>query len=105
MGKKIGHNDVQYLVNVIVYGPKEFCKGVGNYLVKYKMFLQDPLRCDRDVSYHSPHLLSLTQEVVMTSSFVEDTTTPLALQLMSLETGLRQLQKRVSYFKRLEVGQ
>jgi SWI/SNF-related matrix-associated actin-dependent regulator of chromatin subfamily A3 len=84
-GKKIGQNDVQYLVNAILYGPKEFCKGVGNYLEKCKMFLQDPLQCDRDVPYHNPHLLSRTQEVVMTSSFFEDTTQPPTLEVVTLE--------------------
>jgi hypothetical protein len=55
-------------MNAIIYGPREFSEGVGDFLAKSKMFLQDPLECDRDVPYLNPHLLSHTVEVVMTSS-------------------------------------
>ncbi|EXJ71754.1 uncharacterized protein A1O5_05564 [Cladophialophora psammophila CBS 110553] len=65
---KSGQNDLQYLLNAIIYGPRELGQGIGDFLVKCKMFLQDPLGCDRDVPYLNPHLLSRTEEVVMISS-------------------------------------
>ncbi|KAK5558978.1 hypothetical protein LTR46_003167 [Exophiala xenobiotica] len=67
-GFRSGQNDLQYNMNAIIYGPREFSEGVGDFLAKSKMFLQDPLECDRDVPYLNPHLLSHTVEVVMTSS-------------------------------------
>lgn len=67
-GTRNGQNDLQYLLNAIIYGPRNFAQGVGDYLAKCKMYLQDPLRCDRDVPYLNPHLLTRTDDVVMTSS-------------------------------------
>ncbi|EXJ84685.1 hypothetical protein A1O3_05355 [Capronia epimyces CBS 606.96] len=79
-GTKSGQNDLQYLLNTIIYGPREFGQGVGDYLVKCKMFLQDPLQCDRDVPYLNPHLLSRSEEVVMTSSLKVPASESLATQ-------------------------
>ncbi|KIW21375.1 hypothetical protein PV08_01955 [Exophiala spinifera] len=69
-GKKVGQHDLQYLMNAIIFGPEEFCDGVGTYLAKCKKYLQDPVQCNRDVPYCNPHLLSRQQELVMTSSLV-----------------------------------
>jgi SWI/SNF-related matrix-associated actin-dependent regulator of chromatin subfamily A3 len=84
-GKKAGHNDLQYLMNVIVYGPQEFCEGVGDYLAKCKMFLQDPLQCNQNVPYQNPHLLSRTQEVIMTASLAVETSQPSTLEVVTLD--------------------
>lgn len=69
-GKKMGQNDLQYLMNAIIYGPLDLSQYVGDYLSKCKMFLQDPVRCDRNVQYQNPHLLSRNREITMTSSLI-----------------------------------
>lgn len=69
-GKKVGENDLQYLMNVIIYGPVELCEPVGEYLSKCRMFLQEPTQCDRDVPYQNPHILAEAPEIVMTSSLI-----------------------------------
>jgi len=69
-GQRSAQNNLQYLLNAIVYGPREFSQGIGDYLAKCKMFLQDPMHCDRDVPYLNPHLLSRTEDLVMTSSLI-----------------------------------
>jgi SWI/SNF-related matrix-associated actin-dependent regulator of chromatin subfamily A3 len=84
-GKTVGHNDLQYLMNAIVYGPQEFCEGVGDYLAKCKMFLQDPLQCNQNVPYQNPHLLSRTQEVMMTSSLAVEISQTSTLEVVTLD--------------------
>ncbi|TVY35125.1 putative SWI/SNF-related matrix-associated actin-dependent regulator of chromatin subfamily A member 3-like [Lachnellula occidentalis] len=43
---------------------------IGNYLSKRQMYLQDPLGCDRSVSYRNPHIIQPESgEVIMTDSF------------------------------------
>lgn len=67
-GKKVAQSDLQYLMNAIIYGPLDLSQSVGDYLSKCKMFLQDPVRCDRNVRYQNPHVLSRTEDIIMTSS-------------------------------------
>jgi hypothetical protein len=67
--RKTGEHHPQYLANAIIYGPVDLCEQVGNYLSQCKMFLQDPIQCERDVPYLNPHLLAESPDVVMTSAF------------------------------------
>jgi hypothetical protein len=57
-------------MNAIIYGPDELCDAVGRYLTKCGIYLQDPLSCDGDYKYSNPHILSRTEEIVMTSSLI-----------------------------------
>jgi hypothetical protein len=75
-GRKVGANELQYVMNTIIYGPEELCDAVGLYLTKCGVYLQDPLNCDGDYKYSNPHILSRTEEIVMTSSLVNLNLTP-----------------------------
>lgn len=66
--RKPGTNDLQYVIDIILYGPKEFADSTGGYLTKCGIYLQDPLNCNRDVAYMNPHLISRGDVRVMTSS-------------------------------------
>lgn len=68
---------------------------VGNFLQEYKMFLQDPRGCDRNVRYRNPHRISgLDEEAPMTFKLTFESAAPLALEapdpvdvLSGFETG------------------
>jgi hypothetical protein len=61
-------NDIQYVVNVIIYGPQDICDDTGDYLRRCGIFLQDPVHCNRDVTYQNPHLLARSDNLVSTFS-------------------------------------
>jgi hypothetical protein len=83
--RKPGANELQYVMNTIIYGPAELGDAVGQFLAKCGIFLQDPLNCDRDVVYLNPHILSRTEEIVTTFSLVSFNDTPEIEQLISQE--------------------
>jgi hypothetical protein len=64
--RKPGGNELQYVMNVIIYGSEDVRDGVGEYLVKCGMYLQDPIDCDRNVVYSNPQFLCRTEEHIMT---------------------------------------
>ena len=68
--RKVGANELQYVMNAIIYGPPKLCNAVGMYLTKCGVHLQDPLHCDADYKYTNPHILSRSDDIVMTSSLV-----------------------------------
>jgi hypothetical protein len=74
--RKTGTNELQYVMNAIIYGPDEICDATGEYLAKCGVYLQDPLHCDRDVVYSNPQMLPWTQEIVMTSTLACPSATP-----------------------------
>ena len=51
----------------IVYGSYFFFDAVGEFFQKWRVYLQDPVQCDRNVPYRNPHRLSgLDDNVCMT---------------------------------------
>ena len=53
---------------VVIYGAFHLFEDVGQFLEDEKVYLQDPIGCNRIVEYRNPHRLSsLDEEVVMTS--------------------------------------
>ncbi|KAL8707096.1 MAG: hypothetical protein Q9225_007829 [Loekoesia sp. 1 TL-2023] len=50
--------DRAVFLSVIVYGPPVLFESVGNFLDRCSVFLQRPLRCDRNVPYRNPQSLS-----------------------------------------------
>lgn len=68
--RKVRANELQYVLNAIVFGPEELCDDVGLYLMKCGVYLQDPLHCDGDYRYSNPHILSRSEEIIMTSSLL-----------------------------------
>jgi hypothetical protein len=68
--RKVGANELQYVLNAIIFGPEELCDDVGLYLTKCGVYLQDPLHCDGDYRYSNPHILSRSEEIIMTSSLL-----------------------------------
>lgn len=61
------------LVNAILYGSNDLCDPVGEYLGTCGIFLQDPVHNDRDVLYRNPQLLAGTNDPLLISQLVLDT--------------------------------
>lgn len=58
-----------WFLNAIIYGPVALEETIGHFLSNRRMYLQDPLGCDRDVLYRNPHILSQeTEHIIMTGS-------------------------------------
>jgi hypothetical protein len=70
VARKVGANELQYLLNAIIYGPQQLCDAVGVYLTKCGVYLQDPLHCDGDYKYSNPHIISRSEGTAMTSSLM-----------------------------------
>ena len=58
MRRKLKSARIAMQVFVILYGPMDLFEGIGEYLQKCAVYLQDPLHCDRNVLYRNPHRLS-----------------------------------------------
>jgi hypothetical protein len=63
-------------MNTIIYGPAELSDPVGQYLTKCGVYLQDSLDCDRNVPYSNPHILSRSDEIIMTDSLASLVSVP-----------------------------
>ena len=63
---KTRENGWQYLMNTIIYGPKGLRDNVGDYLLECRIYLQDPVDCDRNVLYSNPQCLCRTGDRIMT---------------------------------------
>jgi hypothetical protein len=85
--RKVGANEAQYVMNTIIYGPKELCDAVGSYLTKCGVYLQDPLNCDGDYIYSNPQFLSRTEETIMTSS-IKNLNETTDVEQLALNEGL-----------------
>ena len=72
-GRKSGkgtERELQGRLCTIIYGPFRIFDAVGDYVSQCRLYLQDPLYCNRDVPYRNPHLLSgLDEGPPMASSF------------------------------------
>jgi len=64
-GKRIqGSSKPPYSVSVIIYGPIEMFDDIGIFFQECGLYLQDPIRCDRNVPYRNPHRLSVPEDQV-----------------------------------------
>ncbi len=89
--RKVGSNELQYVMNAIVYGPEDLCDAVGGYLTKCGIYLQEPMNCDRDVQYLNPQVLSRSKELVMTFSLMNLNDRPDEENILSCEDLFFQL--------------
>ncbi|PMD57317.1 uncharacterized protein K444DRAFT_644904 [Hyaloscypha bicolor E] len=71
-------------LNVIIYGSVMVEDVVGQYLSKNRMYLQDPVDCERNVLYRNPHMISTDGGIVMTDSFM---TPPIPIEVERLSIG------------------
>jgi SWI/SNF-related matrix-associated actin-dependent regulator of chromatin subfamily A3 len=85
--RKVGANEAQYVMNAIIYGPEGLCDAVGLYLTKCGVYLQDPQNCDGDYIYANPHILSRTEDIIMTSS-IKALTASTDVEQLELNEGL-----------------
>lgn len=68
--RRRGKQKISWSLNIIIFGKESLAEKVGEYLSKRKMYLQDPLGCDRRVFYRNPHILPPESgEIVMADSF------------------------------------
>jgi SWI/SNF-related matrix-associated actin-dependent regulator of chromatin subfamily A3 len=69
-GRRRGKPSKLWLLNIIIFGREELGEGLGEYLSKHKMYLQDPLGCERSVPYRNPHIIQPdSDEIVMADLF------------------------------------
>ena len=71
-------------LNVVIYGTIDLAEIVGGYLSKNRVYLQDPIDCDKNVPYQNPHIVSTGAEIVMTDSFK---TPPATVEIERLTVG------------------
>jgi SWI/SNF-related matrix-associated actin-dependent regulator of chromatin subfamily A3 len=64
--RRPGDNELQYVMNTIIYGPEDLHDSVGDYALSCGIFLQDPVDCDRNVFYSNPQVLCRSGERLMT---------------------------------------
>ncbi|KAH6710614.1 SNF2 family N-terminal domain-containing protein [Leptodontidium sp. MPI-SDFR-AT-0119] len=84
-GKRGGRFQQSWTLNVIIYGPQELEGAIGQFLSQQKMYLQDPLHCDRSVPYRNPHIIPPENgEVLMTDSIDSHSAN---LEIERLEAG------------------
>jgi hypothetical protein len=58
---------------------------VGLYLSKHRMYLQDPIDCERNVLYKNPHMISQGGNIVMTDAY---NTPPATIEIERVSVGL-----------------
>jgi SWI/SNF-related matrix-associated actin-dependent regulator of chromatin subfamily A3 len=69
-GRRSGKPSLSWFLNIIIFGREGLEEKVGEYLSKRKMYLQDPIGCQRGVPYRNPHIIQPDSgETVMTTSF------------------------------------
>ena len=68
--RRYGKPSQSWFLNIIVFGPEVLGNKIGAYFERHKMYLQDPLWCQRRVPYRNPHIiLSESGDIIMTDSF------------------------------------
>jgi hypothetical protein len=85
--RKVRANELQYVMNAIIFGLEELCDDVGLYLMKCGVYLQDPLHCDGDYRYTNPHILSRSEEITMTLSLLALNASP-SVEQVALSSDL-----------------
>ncbi|KAG4433796.1 hypothetical protein IFR05_010710 [Cadophora sp. M221] len=84
-GKRGGRLEQSWILNVILYGPQVLEEAIGQFLSQQKIYLQDPLHCDRSVPYRNPHIIPPENgEVLMTDTLDSH---PANLEIERLEAG------------------
>jgi SWI/SNF-related matrix-associated actin-dependent regulator of chromatin subfamily A3 len=69
-GRRRGKPSQVWFLNIIIFGRESLGEKVGEYLSRNKMYLQDPVGCERPVPYRNPHIIQpISCETVMTDSF------------------------------------
>jgi SWI/SNF-related matrix-associated actin-dependent regulator of chromatin subfamily A3 len=84
-GRRQGKASKSWFLNAILFGTLGLENIVGDFLSGYRMYLQDPLCCERSVQYRNPHIIPPElDEVIMTDSF---NCLPGNLEIERLEVG------------------
>jgi SWI/SNF-related matrix-associated actin-dependent regulator of chromatin subfamily A3 len=69
-GRRRGKPTQSWFLNIILFGGEDLGERLGEYLSKHKMYLQDPLGCERCVPYRNPHIIQPDPgDTLMTDSF------------------------------------
>ncbi|KAK0110161.1 hypothetical protein ONS95_002813 [Cadophora gregata] len=67
--RRVRHKQ-SWTLRVILYGPPDLEDIIGQFLSGQKIYLQDPVHCDRCVPYRNPHVIQpATGEVLRTNMF------------------------------------
>ena len=69
-GRRHPKQSRSWFLNIIIFGTEALEEKVGEYLSKRKMYLQDPMGCERCVPYRNPHIIPPDSgEIMMTEIF------------------------------------
>jgi SWI/SNF-related matrix-associated actin-dependent regulator of chromatin subfamily A3 len=71
-------------LNVIIYGIRVLEDVIGQYLSKHRIYLQDPIDCERNVLYRNPHMISKGGNIIMTDYFKAP---PATIEIERLSVG------------------
>jgi SWI/SNF-related matrix-associated actin-dependent regulator of chromatin subfamily A3 len=82
--RQIGKASRVWNLNVVIYGIISLEDVIGQYLSKYRTYLQDPVDCERNVIYRNPHMISKCGEIVMTDTFK---TPSMSIEIERLSVG------------------
>jgi hypothetical protein len=68
--RRRGKPSQTWFLNIIIFGPKGLEDRIGEYFSRFRMYLQDPLGCERCVPYINPHIFPPDSgETIMADSF------------------------------------
>ncbi|CZR69489.1 related to global transactivator [Phialocephala subalpina] len=84
-GRRRGKPSQSWLLNILLFGPSGLEENIGAYLSRYKMYLQDPIGCERNVPYRNPHIIPSDSGEVMMTNFFDST--PGDLEIERLQVG------------------
>jgi SWI/SNF-related matrix-associated actin-dependent regulator of chromatin subfamily A3 len=84
-GRQRGKILQTWFLNAIIYGPIALEDTVGDFLSERRIYLQDPIGCNRDVLYRNPHILSPETEVIIMTGSLDSV--PGNLEIERLEVG------------------
>jgi SWI/SNF-related matrix-associated actin-dependent regulator of chromatin subfamily A3 len=82
--RRRGQESRVWRLNVIIYGILDLRDTIGQCLSKRRLYLQDPIDCERNVLYRNPHMISKGGDIVMTESF---RTPPTEIEIERLSVG------------------
>jgi SWI/SNF-related matrix-associated actin-dependent regulator of chromatin subfamily A3 len=89
--RKTREKECQYVMNTIIYGPENLHNNVGDYLAACRIYLQDPIDCDRNVQYSNPQFLCRAGGRVMTYEFASLNAAPRVEKIISQDDIFSQL--------------
>jgi len=82
--KQMGKKSRLWSLNVIIYGTVALEDILSRYLSQNRIYLQDPVDCERNVVYRNPHMISKGGGIMMTDSFK---TPPATVEIERLSGG------------------